>query len=175
MLQGRRFQDLLKIVTANSEENVDDYLELLRPDDYTRSKMGANFESTIGYNPIEYYDIKQLNKMIESILDDKRQPGWVKDKLSVEANKKAAVDRAYEIFSACRDDMFLTTCMEQALEELYSINVGLSAVHHGDMIKALGAVGEIDQQEEDEEELEEEEDEDNFSEDDEEERFDDDE
>ena len=166
MLKGSRFRDLLDIVTANSDENVDDYLELLQPDAVNRYEMGAKFETTIGYDPITYFDRKELNRMIDALIESnvskndpekKPVPEWLKEALKDEKNRIDLINRAMEIYDSCRDDLFLPNALMNAIEMLYNCEVTIESKREGDIIKAIGEIdlnSSEDESEEDDEDIE---------------------
>lgn len=185
MLKGQRFRDLLDIVTANSDDNVDDYLELLQPDQSNRYEMGAKFESTIGYDPITYYDRRELERMVDALIESKVSkndteknpvPEWLKEALKDEKNRIDLINKAMDIYDSCRDDLFLPNALMNAIELTYNVEVNIEAKREGDIIKAIGEIdpnssgvdeSEDDDDEEvdtDEDDDEEDEDEDNFDE-----------
>lgn len=172
MLKGQRFRDLLSIVTANSDENTDDYLELLQPDQSNRFEMGAKFENTIGYDPITYYDRRELGRMIDALIESKVDkddankspvPEWLKEALKDEKNRIELVNKAMEIYDSCRDDLFLPNALMNAIEIVYNCEVNIEAKREGDIIKAIGEIdlnASEDESDDDSEEVEDSEEED---------------
>ncbi len=65
---GKLLAYLTRTATANSEDDVEELLGLLNPVE-DEIEAGRNFEEAIGYNPINYYDRKYANGVLNDILD----------------------------------------------------------------------------------------------------------
>ena len=96
-----KLNDLLAIVTANSEENVDDFLTLLSPDTTSREEIQQTFEDTLGYDPTSYFDKKDIREKVDDILDGDI-PEHVQDYIA--SDKDAVVDEAFDKFDENRSD-----------------------------------------------------------------------
>lgn len=67
-----------KTVHANSEDDLDWLLDLMKPVD-DRAKMGQVYQDVIGYNPLDYFDEKELRKQYKELLN--YAPANIKDTL----------------------------------------------------------------------------------------------
>lgn len=66
---GKPFWEyLMRIVTADSEDDVDYLLKLMQPSD-DRDEMGKVYDTTLGYNPINYFDEQYLKKAYDKIVN----------------------------------------------------------------------------------------------------------
>jgi len=59
---------LNKTVHADSEDDLDFLFDLMKPTD-DREEMGKIYENSIGYNPLDYFDEKDLRKKFKGILE----------------------------------------------------------------------------------------------------------
>lgn len=118
-----RLNDLLNIVTANSEENIDDFLELLKPDNKSTEEMGSIYEETIGYDPITYFDKVSLNNMIDIIKDLPETPEAVVEAL--DDSRTEIIESAFNIFNENKIDTFLPAALEEAIEEITGVSIDI--------------------------------------------------
>ena len=118
-----RLKEIIDIVTANSEENVDDFLDLMKPDSHDRDEMSAIYEETLGYDPSSYFDKRELGNIADAIAGDPETPSAVVD--AIGESKDDLVETAYNIFAEGRSAAFLPAAMEEAIEELTGIPVDI--------------------------------------------------
>ena len=62
----KSLKEVLDICNANGEEGLDSLMQLMEPKD-EREEMSSLYEETLGYDPITYYDIKDIEKMIDDV------------------------------------------------------------------------------------------------------------
>lgn len=111
-----RLKEILDIVTANSEEDVDSLLDMMSPQNFERSEMSEVFESTIGYDPISYYDKKRLAEMVEEL---EVSPDISEDVSElIKDSRESIVDEAYEVFDDNRDE-YLKKSLDHVVEDKY--------------------------------------------------------
>lgn len=120
---SERFNQILDIVSANSDESLDDFIDLMKPQEHTREEMGAILEDTIGYDATSYYDKHQLKVIAESIAGDPETPEVVSNYLTDSLDD--AVDAAYEIFEEVRDGSVLPAAMEEAIQNETGVNIDI--------------------------------------------------
>lgn len=108
-----RLKEILDIVSANSEEDVDNLLEMMSPQNYTRSEMSEIMESGLGYDPISYYDKIRLGDLVDQMKEDSNLPDDVDTLLK---DKEALVDASYDAFDENRDS-YLKDSLDQVIEE----------------------------------------------------------
>lgn len=109
-----RLNEILTIVTANSEEDVDDLISLLTPDSCDAGELGETFESVIGYDPISYYDKKRLESLIDDIKDNGDTPEDVSEYIN--SSKEELVNDAYDDFDDHRDE-YLEQSLNRVIED----------------------------------------------------------
>lgn len=131
-MASERLKQILDIVKSNSEESIDDLLDLMQPEGKSRYEMGETFEETLGYNPISYYDEQQLRKIADEIADDPTTAPEVTEYIKDGDHKESLVSRAYEIFESERDTTFLPAAMEEAIEEETGISVSIEVEEDDD-------------------------------------------
>ena len=127
---SERLKQVLDIVTSNSDEAIDDLLELMSPEDHTREEMGQTFEDTLGYDPTCYYDKKQLGQIADDIADDPATPSGVVD--AINDGKEDLIESAYNIFADGRDSAFLAAAMEEAIEDSTGISIDIESDEEDD-------------------------------------------
>ena len=109
-----RLEEILQIVGANSEENVDDMLALLSPDALSKEEIQQTFEDVIGYDPTSYYDIKDIHKRIDKIMDSD-VPEEVVDFLSTD--KQLVAQESFDIFEDNKPKYFDEAIAEVVLDK----------------------------------------------------------
>ena len=109
-----RLKDILDIVTSTGEEADSLLVDLLSPDRMTREEAQETFEMCIGYDPISYYDKKDILMHIDSIIDAEETPEDVAQ--TIGEDKREIADMAYEYFDLARQEI-LAGCVENAIEE----------------------------------------------------------
>ena len=65
----KSLKEVLDICNANGEEGLETLFRIMEPED-DRDEMGTVFEDTIGYNPITYYDEKDIDALIEDVTEE---------------------------------------------------------------------------------------------------------
>lgn len=111
-----RLKEILDIVTANSEEDIDSLLDMMSPQNFERSEMSEVFESNIGYDPISYYDKKRLVEMVEEL---EVSPDISEDVSElIKDSRESIVDEAYEVFDDNRDE-YLKKSLDHVVEDKY--------------------------------------------------------
>ena len=133
-----RLSEILQIVTANSEEAVDDLLEIMRPHEVTREEMGVMLENTIGYDATSYYDKKTINDILDDIEADPNTPTEVVS--HIESNREDIVDQAYRVFEDGRDVAFLPASVEEVIESDTGINIDITPENSPTYQKGMAAV-----------------------------------
>ena len=71
-----KLQEILDIVNATEESSYNDLLDLLKPEVHNRYEAGEVFEVCIGYDPISYYDKKEIVEKVKT-LDTSNMPEGV--------------------------------------------------------------------------------------------------
>ena len=69
-----RLEEILSIVTANSEEAVDDFLVIAHPENHEKEEIQETFEEVIGYDPLSYFDKKELGEKLDSMIENHETP-----------------------------------------------------------------------------------------------------
>ena len=62
-----RMNELLSIITANSDESIDDLLVMMAPENNSKEEIQETFENLLGYDPTTYFDKKIVNDQIDDI------------------------------------------------------------------------------------------------------------
>ena len=109
-----RLEEILSIVTANSEEAVDDFLVIAHPENHEKEEIQETFEEVIGYDPLSYFDKKELGEKLDSMIENHETPEDVAEDLADQ--KDEIVDAAYEIFDDSKSD-YLDEALNEAIEE----------------------------------------------------------
>jgi hypothetical protein len=117
---ARRLEEMLAIVGANSDENLDDFVDLMRPEKFSRAEMQQIYEETIGHDPTSFFDKKEMGDMADQIASYPETP---QEAVEVITNsKRELVESAYKIYDQNRPS-YLRTSVEDALEEATGISV----------------------------------------------------
>lgn len=124
-----RMEDILAIVTTNSDEAVDDFLTLMNPDNSTKEEIQETFEEVIGYDPTSYFDYGTLKVMLENMKHSDDIPKDIIDVL--ESEEDEIIKEAYEKFDSDRN-IFLQDALNYAIEEKTGFNPGSSDVEDDD-------------------------------------------
>lgn len=95
--------------TASCEADVEEFLKIFNPAP-TRKEMGDIFEENLGFNPITHYDIQDVIKAVDEVLDHVSRDGVE----LVTKHKDEIVERAMTVVETRRDD-FLKDCLLIAL------------------------------------------------------------
>ena len=111
---ANRLNEIIAIVNANSEEDVSDLLTLMSPDNTPKEEIQETFEEVIGYDPLSYFDKKELGEKLDSMIEDRETPEDVVEDLADQ--KDEIVDAAYEIFDDSKSD-YLNEALNEAIEE----------------------------------------------------------
>lgn len=111
---ARTLEELLDIVTATDPTAADDFLDLLKPEKFDKVEMGSIFDATLGYNPIDYYDKKDISSYIEDILAHPDIPDDIKT--FVKDNRDDIIDESYRQFEQDRA-MFMHGPVDAYIEE----------------------------------------------------------
>lgn len=114
-----RLEEVLGIVNANSDEAFDDLSDLMKPDDFTRDQLGSAYESAVGYNPITYYEKKELNTSIDALKDTDTLTDHQED--YIDANRGLIVDDAYDRY----DKHYRSRALNDALVDALSDHCGV--------------------------------------------------
>ena len=111
---ANRLNEIIAIVNANSEEDVSDLLTLMSPDNTPKEEIQETFEEVIGYDPLSYFDKKELGEKLDSMIENHETPEDVEEDLADQ--KDEIVDAAYEIFDDSKSD-YLDEALNEAIEE----------------------------------------------------------
>ena len=111
---ANRLNEIIAIVNANSEEDVSDLLTLMSPGNTPKEEIQETFEEVIGYDPLSYFDKKELGEKLDSMIEDRETPEDVAEDLADQ--KDEIVDAAYEIFDDSKSD-YLDKALNEAIEE----------------------------------------------------------
>ena len=65
----KSLKEVLDICNASGEEGYDNLFKIMEPTD-ERDEMGPIYEEALGYNPITYYDVKDIEKLIDDVESD---------------------------------------------------------------------------------------------------------
>lgn len=95
--------------TASCEADVEEFLKIFNPAP-TRKEMGDIFEENLGFNPITHYDIQDVIKAVDEVLDHVSRDGVE----LVTTHKDEIVEKAMAVVETRRDD-FLKDCLLIAL------------------------------------------------------------
>lgn len=95
--------------TASCEADVEEFLKIFNPAP-TRKEMGDIFEENLGFNPITHYDIQDVIKAVDEVLDHVSRDGVE----LVTKHKDEIVEKAMAVVETRRDD-FLKDCLLIAL------------------------------------------------------------
>lgn len=95
--------------TASCEADVEEFLKIFNPAP-TRKEMGDIFEENLGFNPITHYDIQDVIKAVDEVLDHVSRDGVE----LVTKHKDEIVEKAMTVVETRRDD-FLKDCLLIAL------------------------------------------------------------
>lgn len=98
-----RLEEILQIVSANSEESIDDVLTLLSPDALPKEEIQETFEEVLGYDPTTYYDIKDIHDRIDKIMDADI-PKEVSDFLA--SDKQLVAQESFDVFEENKPKYF---------------------------------------------------------------------
>lgn len=103
---------IIEIVSANSEESVDNMLCMLDPESHDRDELGSLSEDVLGYNMITFHDKQYLTDKLHDIMDQIDES--VKNQIA--SNIESLVDEAYDNFSSSRDTS-LNMALARALSD----------------------------------------------------------
>ena len=78
---ANRLNEIIAIVNANSEEDVSDLLTLMSPDNTPKEEIQETFEEVIGYDPLSYFDKKELGEKLDSMIENHETPEDVAEDL----------------------------------------------------------------------------------------------
>lgn len=100
---------LADTATANSEADVEEFLKIFNPAP-SRKEMGEIFEANLGFDPITHYDIQDVIKAVDEVMDHVSRDG-----MEILVSKKdEIVERTMAVVESRRDD-FLKDCLLIAL------------------------------------------------------------
>ena len=116
-----RMEDILAIVTANSEEAVDDFLSIMNPEKSSKEELQETFKEVIGYDPTSYFDYGTLKVMLENMKNSNEIPRDVIEVL--ESDEDEIIKEAYEKFDSERN-IYLQDALNYAIEEKTGYNPG---------------------------------------------------
>lgn len=114
-----RLGELCNMLSADSEDAFDDVMTLLKPDNMSRDEMSANFEHTVGYDPISYHDKKELTSSVEALRDTDMLTPEQEEYLADKGN--VVVDDAYDRFNS----KYRSNALNDALTETLADTVGV--------------------------------------------------
>lgn len=113
-------ENVLQIVSATSDQSFSDLVDLMKPEDFSREEMQETYEETLGYDPTTYFDRRDIETIVDKIVDDVNTPdealGYIEDQ------KESIVDDAFEQFDSNRE-VFLQASVEQVIEEATGVEV----------------------------------------------------
>lgn len=115
-----RLEELCKMVSADSEDAIDDILDLLKPADMTREEMSVNFEQAVGYDPISYHDKKELTNSVNALRDTDILTPEEEDFLMEKST--VVVDEAYDRFNGSYRSAALNDALTETLADLAGID-----------------------------------------------------
>ena len=148
-------EEMLKFLgdtaTASSEVDVENFLKIFHPTD-DRDQMGKIYEEQLGYNPVAHFDIQDIIKAVDDVLDGARISSDA-SKIIV-AKKDAIVDRAYAIFDSERE-MQLRKCLAKAFSYFLDKSDAMAAAFYltGEYVQRDDPFEEDDEDEEDGDDL----------------------
>mgnify|MGYP003177126088 FL=1 len=100
---------LADTATANSETDVEEFLKIFNPAP-SRKEMGEIFEANLGFDPITHYDIQDVIKAVDEVMDHVSRDG-----MEILVSKKdEIVEKTMAVVESRRDD-FLRECLLVAL------------------------------------------------------------
>lgn len=97
-----RLKNILDIVSATGEESDSILAELLKPENMTREQAQEMFEDAVGYDPTSYFDKKDIENHINSLMDDDNTPDDVVSVISEDV--PGIVDSAFDKFDESRQE-----------------------------------------------------------------------
>ncbi len=106
-----RLDEICKIVLANTDDAIDDLIDLMKPESMSREEMRSNFESVVGYDPISYHDKKEISDSVHALRDTDVLSEKQEDVLT--ENHEEIVNDAYDRFS----DKYRSDALNDALTE----------------------------------------------------------
>lgn len=109
-----RMEDILAIVTANSDEAVDDFLVLTHPETSSKEELQETFEETLGYDPTSYFDYATLRVMLDNMKNNEDVPKDVIE--TIESEQEDIIKEAYDKFDSDRN-IHLQEALDYAIEE----------------------------------------------------------
>jgi len=96
-----KIKEILDMLSA--DDDFDDALtELLKPETLRREESQEMFETFLGYDPITYYDRKDIEFYIDEVIGNKAVPENV-SKL-VEEHRNELIEKAFDKLEEVRDD-----------------------------------------------------------------------
>lgn len=102
---------LADTATANSEADVEEFLKIFNPAP-SRKEMGEIFEANLGFDPITHYDIQDVIKAVDEVMDHVSRDG-----MEILVGKKdEIVEKTMAVVESRRDD-FLRECLAIALAD----------------------------------------------------------
>lgn len=104
MSKMNRLEEILQIVTTNSEEAVDDFLTLLSPEKSTKEEIQSTFEDVVGYDPTSYFDKQDIGEILTAIAEDDETPE--ETSLYINDNKDEVVQEVYDVFEENKPGYF---------------------------------------------------------------------
>ena len=117
-----RLEEILSIVTANSEEAVDDFLVIAHPENHEKGEIQETFEEVIGYDPTSYFDYDTLKVLLENMKNSGELP---KDVIEViESDTDEILKEAYDKYDSDRS-IYLQDALNYAIEEKTGFNPGM--------------------------------------------------
>ena len=120
-----RLEEILQIVSANSEESVDDVLTLLSPDALPKEEIQETFEEVLGYDPTTYYDIKDIHDRIDKIMESDI-PEEVVDFLS--SDKQLVAQESFDVFEENKPRYF-----DESISQVISDKTGHDIMEESDI------------------------------------------
>lgn len=109
-----RLREIIDIVNATEENAFDDLAEMLKPEDFDRYSAGEVYESCLGYDPVSYFDKKEIDDKVKA-LDTECMPEGVAS-IVVDESERIA-NFAYEVFDDRRSD-FMDEAINQAVSDV---------------------------------------------------------
>jgi hypothetical protein len=146
---ARRLEELMDIVRATSDQDVDDFVDLMKPDSFSRAEMQQVYEETLGYDPTSYFDKKDIGNISDRIATYPDTPQEAVDYIN--DSKEELVDTAYDIFDDGRQE-FLQAAVEQAIEEATGVAVDADVIEDEDDDDGRDSFDEDEEENEDDEE-----------------------
>ena len=111
---ANRLEDILAIVTANSDEAVDDFLVLSNPENHTKEEVQQSYIDIVGYDPTNYYDIRTLREMLDKMKHSNDIPRDVID--TIESDEDSIIDDALERYELNKES-HLSDALNFVIEE----------------------------------------------------------